>query len=136
MLLAADSGHVTALCLLDLTAAFDTVLMLRLERQFGIHGVVLEWFRSYLQGRSFQVIYDGSKAAMVHIVCSVPQGFHIVCSVPQGSVLGLRLFILCKANLAEVVKKYDVSILAFSDYTQLYRNFHCCVITDRPYTMS
>ena len=125
MLLAADSGHVTALCLLDLTAAFDTVLMLRLERQFGIHGVVLEWFCSYLQGRSFHVIYDGSKAAMVHIVCSVP----------QGSVLGPRLFILCKANLAEVVKKYDVSILAFSDYTQLYRNFHCCVITDRPYTM-
>ena len=37
--LAADSGHMSALCLLDLTAAFDTVdydlLTLRLERQFG-----------------------------------------------------------------------------------------------------
>jgi len=41
MLLAADSGQVTGLCLLDLTAAFDIVdhdlLMLCLERQFGIH---------------------------------------------------------------------------------------------------
>ena len=51
LLLAADSGYVSALCLLDLTAAFDTVdhdlLTLRLERQFGLRGIVLQWFRSY-----------------------------------------------------------------------------------------
>ena len=56
---AADSWEVTALCILDLTAAFDTVdydlLLLRLERQFGIHDVALQWFRSYLHGR-----YGGS----------------------------------------------------------------------------
>ena len=43
--------------------------------------------------------------------------------MPQGSVLGHRLFILYKADLAEVVKKYDASIHAFADDTQLYR--HC-----------
>jgi len=52
LLLAADEGQMSALCLLDLTAAFDTVdhelLLLRLERQFGLHGTVLQWFRSYL----------------------------------------------------------------------------------------
>jgi len=103
--------------LLDLTAAFDTVdhdlLMLHLGRQFGIHGVTFEWFRSYLQGRLFHVIYGGSTTAMVHIVCSVP----------QGSVLGSHLYILYKADLAKVVKKYDVSIHAFADDTQLCR--HC-----------
>jgi len=42
LLMAADNGLVSALCLLDLTAAFDTVdhdLLLRLERQFGLRAV-------------------------------------------------------------------------------------------------
>jgi len=55
LLLATDRGQVSALCLLDLTAAFDTVdhelLLLRLERQFGLHGTALMWFRSYLSVR-------------------------------------------------------------------------------------
>jgi len=46
LLLAADSGLVSALCLLDLTAAFDTVdhdlILLRLERQFGFRDAVLQ----------------------------------------------------------------------------------------------
>ena len=54
LMLAADDGQLSALCLLDLTAAFDTVdhelLLLRLKRQFGLRGAVLQWFRSYLTG--------------------------------------------------------------------------------------
>jgi len=74
----------SALCLLDLTAAFDTVdhdlVMLKLERQFGLRSVVLDWFRSYLCGRMYRVIHCGKTSYIVHVICSVP----------QGSVLGPR----------------------------------------------
>ena len=76
LLLAADSGLMSALCLLDLTAALDTVdhelLISRLERQFGLRGVVLEWFQSYLSGRTFRVVFSGSTSSIIYIVCSVP----------------------------------------------------------------
>jgi len=46
LLLAADTGQVLTLYLLDLTAAFDTIdhdlLMLHLERQFGLGDVVIQ----------------------------------------------------------------------------------------------
>ena len=117
LLLAADSGQVSTLCLLDLTAAFDTVdhdlLMLRLERQFGFCGVVLQWFRSYLSDRSFRVVLSTSTSFLVHLFCSVP----------QGSVLGPRMFILYMADLAEVVQNCQVNFHSFADDSQIY--LHC-----------
>jgi len=97
LLLAADKRHVSALCLLDLTAAFDTVnhelLLLRLERQFGLRGTALMWFPSYLSGRTYRVMYAGGTSSVVFIVCSVP----------QGSVLGPILFVLYVADLADII---------------------------------
>ena len=56
ILLALDTGNLSMLTLLDLTAAFDTVdhqiLIRRLETSYGLGGVVLNWFRSYLDGRT------------------------------------------------------------------------------------
>ena len=60
LLQAADKGHVSALSLLDLTAAFDTVdhevLISRLERRFGLKGSCLLWFQSYLSQRTYCVV--------------------------------------------------------------------------------
>jgi len=102
LLLAADGGKMSALCLLDLTAAFDTVtvdhelLLLRLERQFGLHDIILDWFRSYLSDRTFYVVFGGSKSRNVYIFFSVP----------QGSVLGPLLFIVYSADLADIVDQH------------------------------
>ena len=110
----ADSGLVSVWCLLDLTAAFDTVdhdlLLLRLERQFGLRGVTLLWFGSYLSGRSYRVWFAGAASRIVYVVCLVP----------QGSVLGPRLFIMYSADLAV---EHDVNFHGHADDTQRY--VHC-----------
>ena len=50
-----DKGQVTALTLLDLSAAVDTIdhsiLIERLSLWYGITGTALNWFLSYLTGR-------------------------------------------------------------------------------------
>ena len=102
LLHAADGGQLSALCLLDLTATFDTVdhELLLLERQFGLRGIVLDWFRSHLSGRSFRVVLNGRTSSIIYIICSVP----------QGSVLGPLLFIVHTADLTTIAEKHGVSL--------------------------
>jgi len=62
LLVAVDRVQMSALCLLDLPSAFDTVdhdlLLQRLERQFGLCGAVFQWIQSYLLDRTFRAVYD------------------------------------------------------------------------------
>jgi len=103
LLQAADEGDVSAYCLLDLTAAFDTVdhdlMLLKLERQFGLRGIVLKWFQSYLCDRIFQVVYNSSTSYTVHVMCSVPRGL----------VLSPWLFIMYTADLEEKADEHGVN---------------------------
>ena len=68
--------------MLDLTAAFDTldhqILLNRLEENYGIQDVALQWFRSCLCNRMQHVMVNGETSSGV----STSHG------VPQGSVLG------------------------------------------------
>jgi len=45
VLLAVDRGDFAALALLDLSAAFDNILLQRLQTSYGINGSALQWFR-------------------------------------------------------------------------------------------
>ena len=52
IMLSIDQGENVILCLLDLSAAFDTIdhkiLIHRLEKRFGLSEKALSWFISYL----------------------------------------------------------------------------------------
>ena len=91
------------LALLDLSAAFYTVnhdtLIARLPDRFGIGGTVLEWFRSYLSGRSQCVaIGDLVMDGALLDTKSLSQG------VQQGSVLGLIAFTLYTTPLGDICR--------------------------------
>jgi len=76
MLIAADGGQMSALCLLDLFAAFDMVdhdlLMLWMDSQCG-----LKWCAPVVQlmpvWQNVSRIYGGSTSSVVYIPCSVLQ---------------------------------------------------------------
>ena len=59
---AIGSHKLSCLCLLDLSAAVDTIdhniLITRLSSWFGVHVSVLNWLKSYLASRSFRVKCD------------------------------------------------------------------------------
>ena len=83
-----SKGKYTGLALLDLQKAFDTVdhhILCEKLRAMGVESV--EWFYSYLSGRSQIVKIDEH--------CSETR--NISCGVPQGSILGPLLF-LCYVN--------------------------------------
>ena len=90
---AADQQRVTLLGLLDLRAAFDCVdhniLLLRLERVFGLSGQVLTWLRSFLTDRTQCVAYAGIISLVVELLWGVPQGSVLArsysCSIPLRS---------------------------------------------------
>ena len=86
----------SVLALLDLSAAFDTLdhatyLLRRLESTFGISGVALSWFESYLSDRTQSVVADGLMSTPIPLIFGVP----------QGSVLGSVLFTLYSQPLSD-----------------------------------
>ena len=116
LLCEADEGKVSILALLDLSAAFDTIdhniLIERLSKTFGISGLVLNWFRSYLLGRSQSVIVQSFRSEIVSLDFGVP----------QGSVLGPMLYTLYTQPLGALIRKHNVNYHMYADDTQLYKS--------------
>ena len=117
IILAIDAGDLSALVLLDLSAAFDTVervdhniLLRRLQSSYGVDGAVLQWFRSYLVGRR-QHVRTGSTASTPTV---------IVCDVPQGLVLGPILFLLYTADLLPLIEGHRLRPHLYIDNSQIY----------------
>ena len=118
ILSALDSGKITVLTLLDLSAAFDTIdhdiLLHRLQHVFGIQNIALQWFKSYLVNRTQIISANGIHSSPVDVCCGVP----------QGSVLGPVLFILYTQPLSSVIDHHPVFHQLYADDTQIYKSSH------------
>ena len=112
-LVSINSGNLVLLVLLDLSAAFDTInhtlLLQRLTSIAGIKDTALQWFASYLSGRS-QTVLVGS---------SFSESSELTCGVPQGSVLGPILFSLYTSDLGKLIESFDIGRQFFADDSQL-----------------
>ena len=71
-----DEGSIVTVMSLDISAAFDavdhTVLIRRLEAEFGIFGLCRQWISSYLTGRSYSVHVGSSTSSVTMATCGVP----------------------------------------------------------------
>ena len=117
ILTAVDSGKVGMLVLLDLSAAFDTIdhnkLLCRLKHEFGLTETVLNWFASYLTGRS-QFVQIGDVASSDSPLCY---------GVPHGSVLGPILFVLYTHSFGTLISDQEIYRHFYADDSQLIDSF-------------
>ena len=112
-----NSQKVSCLCLLDHSAAFDTIdhdiLITRLSSWFGIHGSVLSWFKSYLSSRCCRVKCEPGLSSW----------YTSFCGVPQGSVLGPLLFVMYTTPLSTLISSCSLNYRLYADDTQLFLSF-------------
>ena len=108
-----NAGKVTALTLLDLSAAFDTIdhtiLLRRLDDCFGVTGKAFDWFESYLTGKCQRIRLGDCLSSKADL--------------KFGSVLGLLLFRLCTTPLSSMITEHAIPHHLYADDSQLYVSF-------------
>ena len=99
----------TGMILIDLQKAFDTIdqqILLKKMRYLGFSDSVINWFRSYLENRTFSVQVEDSFSSLGNLECGVP----------HGSILGPLLFLLYVNDMSQAV---TCDLLLYADDSRL-----------------
>ena len=95
----------------DLSKAFDCIdhgILIKKLHHYGIRGIVLNWFISYLSMRSQFVSFNNTDSALRYITCGVP----------QGSILGPLLFLIYVNDIANCSS--ILNLIMFADDTNVF----------------
>ena len=103
------------IAMLDMSAAFDTVdhaiLLKRLKSTFGIQGMVIQWFQSYLSNRTVRISIENTLSDKIKLDCSLP----------QGSKLGPRLYSDYTQPLGNLLRLLPLLFHCYADDSGLFK---------------
>ena len=101
----------------DFAKAFDSVshdiILQKLQTQFGIDGLLLNFVKEYLKNRKQNVVIGNSNSSMVLVKSGVP----------QGSILGPLLFVLFINDITDCIST-GTNIRMYADDTKIWREIH------------
>ena len=126
---AMEKNEISAVIMLDMSAAFDVVdtsILLGKMKIYGFDESSIEWFQSYMTGRSQKVYIDGH----------LSDALSLEVGVPQGSILWPLLHILYSNDLPEVVHNNHEPQNGFYKIHCKECGGMCCYADDSTYTFS
>ena len=100
-----DDGLLTGMVLIDLQKAFDTIdheVFFSKMAHIGFSSDTINWYKSYLNNRTF----------LVNIEKELSSPGDLACGVPQGSILGPLIFLLYVNDMSSSI---DCDLLLYAD---------------------